>query len=227
MSRSSARKQGAENALRGGAPGPAAGRPVTGVRREHVRRSPRWYQTVIELWNLYTYSPQVAELALPPLLDHKSPDIRAGALCGLIEIHKVGRWLERFRAASRADESIVRDAGVWGLSQSCFAKDEVTLWEAPWDPIREIRLSAAYSLRVMPREIDDQRYRKALDQHEDLLVKLELAERAVSDRRLRAAARESMRRLGPALKSAGLLTAQTRRLLVQLGVSRAVTSKHM
>lgn len=198
------------------------------VRREHVVRRDRWRDVNLELWNLYTYSAAVAKLALPPLLNHVVPDVRAGALYGLIEIREVVRHLQVFRQACRHRDSIVRDAGIWGLSQSRHLVDENTLWKAVWkDPVLEIQFSAAYSLRVMPRSIASDRYERTIRTHPVYGVRLELAERGISDSRLRTIAKQATSELLPELKRMRLLTPETREVLARLAVFGSASPRGM
>lgn len=119
-----------------------------------------------DLWDLSELSESVAGRILPLLLKHAIPEVRGGALYGLIKLGAVRQHLRAFRAACEHAAPAVRDGGVWGLSQSPYKRDEKVLWRVMWnDPVSEIQFSAAYSLRVMPRDIDIDRYRKAVWRH--------------------------------------------------------------
>lgn len=187
--------------------------------RHHVRRAERWMDAYYELWWLNSKAPAVAKLIFSLLIHHKIPEIRAGALCGLIEMRKVRANLAAFRLAAKHRSSIVRDAGIWGLSQSTSPADERTLWRALWrDSYLEIRASAAYALRVMRRQISVERFREAMTTYKYLDLRLELAERGLTDRRLRGIAQKALHSILPQLQSSDLLTPDRRELLRRLQV---------
>ncbi|MBK8913140.1 MAG: hypothetical protein IPM64_00820 [Phycisphaerales bacterium] len=197
----------------------SAAESLKAIRRDHAARRERWFELHLKLWSLCDYSTELAVLVLPLLADHPIPDIRAGALYGLIEAKVALKHIGSFRSAARDSHDIVRDAGIWGLSQSPYTVDEKTLWKALWeDPVLEIRFSAAYALRVMPRRISSSSFKQALDAHPVYGVKLELAERGIKERRLRAPAQSAMRELLPKLKESRLLTPEVRVVLSRLGV---------
>jgi hypothetical protein len=80
----------------------------------------------------------------------------------------------------------VRDAGVYGLGQSPYLRDENLLWTALHeDPVFEVQFSAAYSLRDMPRRINVRKFKRALETHEVAKMKLILGDRALKDARVR------------------------------------------
>jgi hypothetical protein len=102
---------------------------------------------------------------------------------GLFNAGFANEYLEYYRIASSSKCTIVRDAAAYGLGASTDAADERRLWTLIHDKSSDVRLSAAYSLRDMPRKIDSNKYFhaiKALKFGSHLL----LAERAIRDRRL-------------------------------------------
>ena len=188
-----------------------------GALFDRVPQQDRWRELHDNLWNLYTYSPDVAQLVLPHLLDHKVPDVRGGALYGLIQVHEVSKHIDAFRKACRNRHGVVRDAGIWGLSQSRSPADEKTLWVALWkDPYYEIQESAAYSLRVMPRKISAREFRRAVMEHPAFGLRVELAQRGLEDGRLKTIAREAMIALYPEMEKAGLLEGDFLAVMYQL-----------
>jgi hypothetical protein len=142
---------------------------------------------LLGLWNMAEdYCASTASAILPRLVYDDVPEIRAGALYGIIQLKEVKRSISAFRDAAIDPQDVVRDAGAWGLGQSPYLRDEDLLWTILHeDPVIEAQFSAAYALRDMPRRINLRKFKRALETHEVAKMKLILGDRALKDARVR------------------------------------------
>ncbi len=155
--------------------------------RQNASHRASWDKVLQRLWHLgEEYCAATASAILPRLVYDEVPEIRAGALYGIIYLKEVTRSISAFRAAAVDRQDVVRDAGAWGLGQSPYLRDENLLWRILHeDPVFEVQFSAAYSLRDMPRPVNLRKFKRALETHEVAKMKLILGDRALKDARVR------------------------------------------
>lgn len=129
-------------------------------------------------------------------------EVKAGAMFACYNLGLVLPNIAVFRRAARSDSELLRDAAAYGLGLSSSAEDEHLLWGLFGENSSEIRLSAALSLRDMPRDIDERRYRMSL-KHMRSDASLIVAERALHDTRLLPWTRELLKRKWGAIQAIG------------------------